>query len=169
MHAAAIRPLICAWCALSPMPNYYDETTALNLLRHQGVDACIEYCLPCVEAQMTLFRRVMPAQTRWDDLHSDLQLYLVLAVQRFRPSKGAKLFTWLTNYFRYARLDFTRRETRFFRQNVQLEEGAVDALPRPEGLAPVEVATELSLWFRNHPIPVQPLAVNSYGGRCLSA
>ena len=113
------------------MPQYFDEAHAQALLAQGLIDECIVYSIPCVEAQMGL-----PQSTTkdYEDLHSEYLLYLTMAIQRYDPTKGSKLFTWIQNYLRYARLNWLKKEMPYTACMVQTIQGLIP-LGKVEDLA----------------------------------
>jgi hypothetical protein len=107
------------------MPQYFDETFARSLLDKGDIDGCIEYSMPCVWAQM---KRPCNSFANWDDLESESFVYLVMAIQRYDPSKGAKLFSWITNYLNYARLNWLKKELPILERTTQFEDGIEEFL-----------------------------------------
>jgi hypothetical protein len=106
------------------MPQYFDEATAQELLLRGLVDECIVYSMPCVEAHFGLSASAYNPDT-WEDLRSEYLLYLTIAIQRYDPNKGSKLFTWIQNYLRYARLNWLKKEMPYTACMVQTIQGLI--------------------------------------------
>jgi hypothetical protein len=106
------------------MTNYFNESTAQKLWRAGRVDDCIVYSMCCIPPTMASARLKYPCATQWDDLKSEYQLYLVLAIQRYDPTKGTKLFTWINLYLWGAESHFIRREVPYCQKNVQFPGGS---------------------------------------------
>ena len=100
--------------------GHFNQAVAQELWESGQIDACIVYAMPCIQVKMAAAHRKLPDQTQWDDLESDYQMYLVMAIQRYQPTKGCKLFSWINNYLKYAELNFIRRESKYYLKNVQL-------------------------------------------------
>jgi DNA-directed RNA polymerase specialized sigma subunit len=82
------------------------------------INECIEYSISCVDAQYGLSASVYGPDA-WEDLRSEYLLYLTMAIQRYDSGKGSKLFTWIQNYLRYARLNWLKKEVPFHDHMVQ--------------------------------------------------
>lgn len=100
------------------MPCYFNEATAQAILKGIGIDACIEYAMPCVVARMK-----MPDSNVRDrqDLESEYYLHLVLAIHRYDPARGVKLWSWINTYLIFARKTYNRRDLRYTSRLDQLE------------------------------------------------
>ena len=108
------------------MPQYFDEAHAQDLLAQGLIDECIEYSIPCAEAQFGLSASTYTVDT-WDDLRSQYLLYLTIAIQQYDPTKGTKLFTWINTYLRYGRLKWLKKEMPYVEHMVQ----TIEALSLP--------------------------------------
>ena len=116
------------------MVQYFDEATAQDLLNRGQLDDCIRYARPCVAVELLRAKQSLPSQTQWEDLEGEYNLYLTLAVHRYDRTKGSRLFTWITNYLRYGRLNFIKREAKFGNANIQLDQHQFIITIDPPGL-----------------------------------
>jgi hypothetical protein len=101
--------------------DYFDEKTARALWDKGDTDGCIVYSMACIPPTMAQAHLKYPYQIQWDDLEAEYMLYLVQAIQRYDPAKS-RLFTWITNYLRYAELNFVRKEVKYCEAMVQFGE-----------------------------------------------
>ena len=110
--------------------QYFDDDKAMALYRANRITELIEYSIPCVQARLSQAKQRLPSNTSWDDLEATYYLYLVQAIQRYKPKYYSKkwdhiiyvkLYTHITNYLHYAEKNYIRREMKYINHNVQLQ------------------------------------------------
>ena len=101
---------------------FYNEEYAQELLRTGQRETLIEYVIPVVNSYFIGAKLKLPRTVPFstlEDMYSTFLQYSIKAIDKYDPSHGAKLLTWIYNYLTYAYKDFCEEEFRYFTVFVQ--------------------------------------------------